>query len=124
MSADPRMRRSGRVFFTVVAVLLTVLAGTLLMYRLQLESVQSVRQDLQGWQSVLAGVRVAVILLVALGWNRLVAVLAHTDMLDSAREGRLTALHWRIVAWLVGLELVLGQSVLVRIVQLGAGLVS
>lgn len=118
------MRRSGRVFFTVVAVLLTVLAGTLLMYRLQLESVQSVRQDLQGWQSVLAGVRVAVILLVALGWNRLVAVLAHTDMLDSAREGRLTALHWRIVAWLVGLELVLGQSVLVRIVQLGAGLVS
>ena len=91
------------------------------MHRAQIESVQSVRQGLQAWQPVLTGVRVAVILLVALGWNRLVQVLAHVGMLDPARAGRLTALRWRIVLWLVVLELVLGQGLLVRIMQLGAG---
>ena len=121
MSADPHMRRSGLVLFTAVAVLLTVLAGALLMHRLQIESVQSVRQGLQEWQSVLTGVRVALILLVALGWNRLVTVLASTGILHSARAGQLAALRGRIVLWLVALELVLGQGLPARIVQLAAG---
>lgn len=121
VSADPRMRRSGLVLFTAVAVLLILLAGILLMHRLQLESVQSVRQGLREWQPVLTGVRVALILLVALGWNRLVAVLASSGILHPARAGPLTALRGRIVLWLVALELVLGQGLPARIVQLGAG---
>ena len=118
------MRRKGLVLFTAVAMLLTVLTGTLIMYRLQIESVESVRQGMQEWQPVLTGVRVAVILQVALGWNRLVAVLTHTGMLHLARARQLATLRWRIVLWLVVLELVLGQGVLVRIVQLAAGLAS
>ncbi len=121
MSANPRMRRKGLVLFTTLAVLLTALVGTLLMHRLQLESVQSVRQDLHDWQPILTGVRVSVILLVALGWNRLVALLARTGMIDPARAGRLTALRWRIVLWMVALEGVLGQGVLIRVMQLAGG---
>ena len=121
VSADPRMRRSGLVLFTAVAVLLAVLVGTLLMHRLQIESVQSIRQGLQEWQPVLTGMRVAVIFLVALGWNRLLAVLASTGILHPAKAGPLTALRARIVLWLVGLELVLGQGLPARIMQLAAG---
>ena len=121
MSANLRMRRKGLVLFTTLAVLLTALAGTLLMYRLQLESVQSVRQGLHDWKPVLTGVRVGVIGLVALGWNRLVAGLARTGILHPARAGRFTALRWRIVTWLVILEGVLGQGVLVRVMQLAGG---
>ena len=109
------------MLFTAVAMLLTVLVGTLLMHRLQLESVQSVRQGLQAWKPVLTGVRVAVILLVVLGWNRGVAMLARTGIFHPARAGPLAALRGRIVLWLVALELVLGQGLLVRAVQLGAG---
>ena len=109
------------MFFTVLAALLTAGAGFLLMHRLQLESVQSIRQDMQAWQPVLGAVRVTVIFLVALGWNRLVAVLASTGMLHPARAGQLAALRWRIVAWMVVLELVLGQGMLGRIVQLATG---
>ena len=109
------------MFFTAIAALLTAGAGFLLMHRLQLESVQSIRQDMQAWKPVLGVLRVTVILSVALGWNRLVAVLAGTGMLHPARAGQLTALRWRIVAWMVVLELVLGQGLLVRIVQLATG---
>ena len=118
---NPRLRRKGLVFFTILAALLTAGAGFLLMHRLQLESVQSIRQDMQAWQPVLGTVRVTVILLVALGWNRLVAVLTNTGILHPARAGQLAALRWRIVAWMVVLELVLGQGVLARIVQLATG---
>lgn len=106
------------MLFTAMAMVLAVLVGTVLMHRLQIESVQSVHQGLQAWQPVLTGVRVAVIVLVTLGWRRAVAMLAHAGMLDPARAGWLTVFRARIVLWLVGLELVLGQGALVWIVQL------
>ena len=122
MSGNLRARRTGRVLFTAMAAGLTVLAGTLLMHRLQIESVQSIRQGIEAWRPILGAVRGAVILLVALGWNRLVAVLARTGILHPARAGQFTALRWRIVTWMIVLEGVLGQSVLVRAVQRAIGI--
>ena len=124
MFGSSRIRRKGLVFFTAMAVLLTAGAGFLLIHRLQIESVQSIRHGMQAWQPVLGAVRVTVILLVALGWNRLVAVLANTGILHPARAGQLTALRWRIVAWMVVLEGVLGQGVLAKAVQLVTGMAS
>ncbi len=109
------------MLFTALAAGLTVLAGFLLMHRLQIESVPSICQGIEAWQPVLTGIRVGMILLVALGWNRLVAGLARTGILHPASAGQLTILRWRIVTWMVGLELVLGQGVLVRAVQLATG---
>jgi len=124
VSGNPRARRTGRVLFTALAAGLAVLAGFLLMHRLQIESVQSIRQGIEAWRPVLGAVRGGVILLVALGWNRLVAGLARTRILPPARAGRLTALRWRVVTWMVVLELVLGQGLLVRAVQRAAGILS
>ena len=124
MSANLRVRRKGLVFFTTLAAGLTLLAGFLLMHRLQLESVQSVRQGLHDWQPVLTGVRVSVIGLVALGWNRLVTLLERMSFFGTAKARQLTTLRWRIVLWMVALELVLGQGVLVRAVQRAIGILS
>ena len=112
------------MFFTAITTLLTAGIGFWLMHRLQLESVQSIRHGVQAWQPVLGAVRGAVILLVAAGWNRLVAGLARTGRLHPGRAGQLTALRWRIVIWMVVLEGVLGQGVLVRVVQFATGAAS
>lgn len=124
MSGNIRTRRKGLVLSTAAGALLAILAGWLLMHRLQIESVQSVRQSVQDWQPVAGGVRTSVILLVALGWNRLLARLARTGKLHPARAGQLATLRWRIVAWLIGLELVLGHGLLVQTVQLVLGSLS
>ena len=124
MSGNPRIRRTGRVLFTALAAGLAILAGTLLMHRLQLESVQSIRQGIHDWRPVLTGIRLTVILLVTLGWNRLITLLVRMEMIHSARAVQLTALRARCVLWMVVLEGVLGQGVLVRAVQLATGTAS
>jgi len=101
-----------------MAVLLTGLVGYLLMHRLQTNSVQSVQQSIDAWRTTLTAIRWAVIAVVALGWKHLVAWLADATILSRAKATRLTGVHWRAVTWLVLLELVLGQGVLVNAIGL------
>ena len=113
-----RSRRKNFLLFTTMAVLLTALVGYLLMHRLQTDSVQSVQQSIEDWRTTLTAIRWAVIAVVALGWNHLIAWLADAKILSQAKANRLTGLRWRVVTWLVLLELVLGQGVLVNAIGL------
>ena len=113
-----RSRRKNFLLFTTMAVLLTALVGYLLMHRLQTNSVQSVQQSIDAWRTTLTAIRWAVIAVVALGWKHLVAWLADATILSRAKATRLTGLRWRAVTWLVLLELVLGQGVLVNAIGL------
>ena len=113
-----RSRRKSFLLFTTVAVLLTALAGYLLMHRLQTDSVQSIQQSIDAWRTTLTVIRWVAIAAVALGWNHLVAWLADATILSRAKATRLTGVHWRAVTWLVLLELVLGQGVLVNAIGL------
>lgn len=97
-----------------MAVLLTALVGYLLMHQLQMDSVQSVQQSIDAWRTVLTAMRWTVIAVIAFGWNHLVVWLADTEILGRVKAARLTELRWRAVTWLVLLELVLGQGVLVN----------
>ena len=113
-----RSRRKNFLLFTTMAVLLTALAGYLLMHRLHTDSVQSVQQSIDTWRTTLTAIRWAVIAVIAFGWNHLVVWLADTEILSRAKATRLTGLRWRAVTWLVLLELVLGQGVLVNAIGL------
>lgn len=101
-----------------MAVLLTALVGYLLMHRLQTDSLQSVQQSIDTWRTTLTAMRWTVITVIAFGWNHLVAWLADAKILSQAKANRLTGLRWRAVTWLVLLELVLGQGVLVNAIGL------
>jgi len=101
-----------------MAVLLTVLVGYLLVHRLHTDSVQSVQQSIDTWRTTLAAMRWTVIAVIALGWKHLVAWLAEATILSRAKATRLTGIRWRAVTWLVLLELVLGQGVLVNAIGL------
>lgn len=113
-----RTRQKNFLLFTTMAVLLTALAGYLLMHRLQTDSVQSVQQSIDDWRTTLTAMRWTVIAVIAFGWNHLVAWLADAKILSQAKATRLTGLRWRAVTWLVSLELVLGQGVLVNAIGL------
>ena len=113
-----RSRRKSFLLFTTMAVLLTVLVGYLLMHRLQTGSVQSVQQSIDAWRTTLTVMRWTVIAVIAFGRTHLVAWLADAKILSRAKVNQLTGLRWRAVTWLVLLELVLGQGVLVNAIGL------
>lgn len=113
-----RSRRKNFLLFTTMAVLLTALVGYLLMHRLQTDSVQSVQQSIDTWRMTLTAMRWTVIAVIAFGWNHLVLWLADAKILSRAKVALLAGLRWRAVTWLVLLELVLGQGVLVNAIGL------
>ena len=118
-----RAKRKGFLLLTTLAALLSGLVGFLLMHRLQTESVQSVQHSLDVWRMTLMLIRWTLITLVALSWNYFIARLASVGMISHNKVAPLTELRWRTVTWLVLLELVLGQGVLVKAVSLALGAV-
>ena len=116
-----RTRRKSFLLLTTLAALLTGLVGFLLMHRLQTESVQSVQHSLDVWRMTLMLIRWTAITLLAVSWNYFVDRLASMDMISHDRVALLIEMRWRAVTWLVVLELVLGQGVLVKAVSLAVG---
>lgn len=121
MFSNLRAKRKGLLISTTVAACLIAVVGYLLMHRLQTNSVESIQHSIEAWRAPLTLVRRTVIGLVALGWHRLVAWLANVGHLHPKQAAQLAGLRWRIVLWLVVLELVLGQGVLVRTMSLALG---
>lgn len=120
MSNNIRAKRKGFLIATLVAGLLTALVGYLLMHRFQTESVLSIQQSIDTWRIALTVCRWTVIALVALGWKVGVAHFAKTGKINSGQAEQLHRYRWRAVIWLVILELVLGQGLVVRLLGVTA----
>ena len=114
-------KRTGFLIATMTATLLTALVGYWLMHRLQTDSVQSLQQNIDTWRLTLTLCRWTIIALVALGWNVGVEHLAKTGKIHSSRAVQLHRYRWRAVTWLVILELVLGQGLVVKFLGITAG---
>ena len=114
-------KRKGFLLATLVAALLTALVGYWLMHRLQTDSVQSVQQGIDTWRLTLTLCRWTVIALAAFGWNVGVEHLAKTGKIHSTQADQLRRLRWRAVIWLVILELVLGQGLVVKFLSITPG---
>jgi hypothetical protein len=114
-------KRKGFLTATLVAALLTALVGYWLMHRLQTDSVQSIQQSIDNWRLTLTLCRWTVIALVAFGWKVGAEHLAKTGRIHSAQADQLHQYRWRTVTWLVILELVLGQGLVVKFLDITAG---
>ncbi|MBR9910335.1 MAG: hypothetical protein GYB33_08300 [Gammaproteobacteria bacterium] len=104
--------------------MLTALVGYLLLHLLQTESMSFLQHRIDAWRTTLTTLRWTAIALLALSWNRLVLWLTDTGVLSTMNAPRLSELRWRIITWLVLLELVLGQGVVFNAVRLAVGMVS
>ena len=114
-------KRKGFLIATLLAVLLTALVGYWLMHRLQTNSVQSIQQSIDTWRLTFTLCRWTVIALAAFGWNVGVEYIAKTGKIHSVEADQLRRLRWRAVTWLVILELVLGQGLVVKFLGITAG---
>ena len=63
---------------------------------------------------IVALIRLLVISLVALSWPGIVSAFYRWGRIDAVGATRLLLLRWRIVTWLVVVELMIGQNLLSR----------
>ena len=121
MCSNIRARSKGFLLCTAAAALLTAGVGYLLMVWLQTDSVQSIQNHLDSWRITLTLCRWTVIALVAFSWHYAVLRFAAASKLSAVQAEHLHGMRWRAVTWLILLELVLGQGMVVKFLALITG---
>ena len=108
------MRRRWFVLLTLLTFGLALGIGALLWQSVQTTSVVAVQTRIGVMKPVFTAIRLLVIALVALLWPAVTRFLHRWGRVDEAGAARLLALRWRVVTWLVVIELLLGQNLLGR----------
>ena len=108
------MRRRWFLMLTLLAFGLALGLGAFLWQSVQTSSVVAIQNRIDVLKPVLTTIRFLLICLVALSWPALTNVLHRWGRVDEAEEAQLLSLRWRIVTWLIVIELVLGQNLLGR----------
>ena len=104
------VRRRWFLLLMVLAATLTAGTGGVLWYAVQISSVSQIQVWLGAMKPLFAGIRWFLMATLAITWPLLVNRLRRWRKLDEKRATALVALRWRIVIWLVVIELVLGQN--------------
>lgn len=106
------MRRRWFGLLTLLAFGLALGIGALLWQSVQTTSVVAVQTRIERMKPAFTAIRLLVIALVALLWPAVTRSLHRWGRVDGAGAGRLLSLRWRIVTWLLVIELLLGQNLL------------
>lgn len=120
MFSSALSRRKGFLCLSLVTALLTLLAGFFLWNSVQTHSVISIREYILQWQPVLSAIRWTLISGLALAWPSLCRWLVESGCISVDKAQQLKACRWRIVGWLIVIELILGQSLLVKLTAIVA----
>lgn len=114
-------KRKGFLVLSLVACLCTLGAGYVLWGSVQTDSLDSLRQQVDRWQTVLTVSRFLLIAVLAVGWPYLISLLITLGLISESRRQRLKNQRWRIIAWLIVLELIVGQGIFVKLLALFTG---
>lgn len=108
------MRRRWFVLLTLLAFGLALGIGVFLWHSVQTSSVVAIQTRIDVVKPVFTAVRLLLIGLVALAWPAMMHALHRGWRVDEAGAARLLSLRWRIVTWLLVIELLLGHNLLGR----------
>lgn len=106
------MRRRWFLLLTLLTFGLALGAGGILWHSVETTSVVAVQTRIDALKPLLTGVRLFLIALMAIAWPWFMNSLHRWGRIDASQTTTLLALRWRIVTWLVVIELVLGQNLI------------
>ena len=115
------MRRRWFFLLTLLAFALALVAGGILWHSVETSSVSEIQAQIDSLKRVFTGIRLFLITLVAVAWPFVTNNLYRWGRLDEVQATTMLALRWRIVTWLVVIELVLGQNLLGQILAVLQG---
>ncbi len=95
---------------TMLTIVLALTIGTVLMHTIQISSVVAVQSSINSYKPFVAGLRLAVIGLIAYAWPKLIRYAQESGRVSTERGRQLLAQRWRLVGWLLLIEMVLGQN--------------
>ena len=108
------LRRRWFLTLSLVAVGGVIAVGLVLWQAVELNSLSTVSERVAAAKPFASAIRFALIGVLALAWPRLPAFWAGADGNDDRTHVRWMALRWRVVGWLLVIELVLGQNLIGR----------
>ena len=115
------MRRRWFLLLTLLALTLALGAGGLLWQAVETSSVSALQTRVAALKPVFTGIRLVLIASVALAWPVVTQRLHRAGRIDAAQASTLRALRWRLVTWLVVIEVVLGQNLFGQVFTLLQG---
>ena len=107
-------RRRWFVLLALLAFGLALGVGALLWQAVQASSLVAIQTRIELMKPLFITVRLLLIGLLALAWPAVTRLLHRRGRIDEGGAGRLLSLRWRIVTWLLIIELLLGQNLLGR----------
>ena len=115
------MSRHGFLGLSLLATALTIGVGVVLWQAVELSSVSLVSAQIDRIRPFAGAVRLAVIGAVAALWPKLAHLAYRHGRIDEARRDDLLAQRWRVVGWILVIELVLGQDLIGRFFSVTTG---
>ena len=115
------LHRRWFLLLTLLAFALALVAGGILWHSVETSSVVAMQTRIDALKPIFTGIRLFLITLVAVVWPFVTSNLHRWGRIDEAQATTMLALRWRIVAWLMVVELVLGQNLLGQVLALLQG---
>lgn len=115
------VRRRWFLLSTLLAFVIAMFAGGILWHSVETSSVSEIQTRVDAMKPAFTGVRLFLIALVAMAWPFLTSSLHRWGRANEEQAATMLALRWRIVTWLVVIELVLGQNLLGQVLALLQG---
>ena len=113
-SKVPSLRRRWFFGLSLLAAGLIFAVGTLLWQAAELSSLSIVSEQVARLKPFAGAIRLLLIAMLAALWPWLVDLAARYGQVDTIDRSQLHALRWRVVAWLLIIELMIGQDLFGR----------
>ena len=94
----------------LLAFTLSLVVGALLWRSLETTEITVIQAQVEGLKPAFTGIRWLLIGLVAGFWPAITHKLYRSGRIDEPGKAHLLAMRWRVLAWLILLELILGQN--------------
>jgi len=95
---------------TMLTIVLALTISTFLMHAIQISSVVAVQSSIESYKPFVMGLRLVIIGLIAYAWPKVIQYAHQSRRISKERRTQLLAQRWRMVGWLLIIELVLGQN--------------